>query len=40
MKNQLKPLPIVSPVTVKAALKQSELFQKHAAYPQMVMPDV
>jgi hypothetical protein len=40
MMNQLKPLPIVAPVAVKAALKQSELFLKHYAYPQVSMPDV
>jgi len=40
MKDQLKPFLIVSPVTVKAALKPSELFQKRAAFPKIAIPDV
>jgi hypothetical protein len=40
MKNQFQPLRIIAPVAVKAALKQSELLQKHSAYPQVIKPDV
>ena len=36
MKNKFQPLPIIAPVAVKAALKQSELLQKHSAYPQVI----
>ncbi|WP_314725620.1 hypothetical protein [Serratia ficaria] len=38
MEKPIKPLPIVAPVAVKAALKQPELFQKHSAYPQVILP--
>ncbi|WKA61128.1 hypothetical protein [Pectobacterium aroidearum] len=37
MEKQLKPLAIVSPFTVKAAFQQPELFQKHSAYPQVIL---
>lgn len=40
MKNQFQPLRIIAPAAVKAALKQSELLQKHSAYPQVIKPDV
>ncbi|MDU7840779.1 MAG: hypothetical protein E7J63_21095 [Pantoea sp.] len=39
MKKPLKPFPIIAPMVVKAALKQPELFQKHSAYPQVIIPD-
>ncbi|MEJ5047868.1 hypothetical protein [Pantoea nemavictus] len=39
MEKPLKTLPVFSPVIVKAAFQQPELFQKHSAYPQVILPD-